>query len=129
MPMTSRAQSQKRVYQVGAAGLVALALTAACGSDSGGGPANTGDGGSVEGVKLTVTPTPIHFGEVLLNTQGSPTTVTVQNIGNTASAPVTVAASDKVFRPTMNTCAGALNPGQSCTVAVAFVPEAVGPKV
>jgi hypothetical protein len=121
--------SSRRFTRAVLVGMVGLALGAACSGESGAPPAPPGDDGSVIGVKFTFTPASVSFGEVLLGSQSDATVLTVKNIGLDTSATPVVASSDgKTFKIISNTCVAAVASQQSCTVSVAFAPDAAGPK-
>jgi hypothetical protein len=126
--MTCSSSSGRRLVRAALAGLAALALGAGCSGESGGPTTPTGDGGAVPGVKIETSPASIPFGEVLVGTTGPTVTVTVTNRGMETSAALVVTTSDKVFKVVTNGCPGALASLQTCTLAVAFAPDAVGPK-
>jgi RHS repeat-associated protein len=98
----------------------------------------TGTAVVVGSPQLSVSPSPVVFGDKFYGTSSAPKQVTVTNSG---SVPVNIsgvsvpsaagAAQPDVFDYALdsNTCAGALAPGASCVATVSFIPTAVGPRI
>src|SRR5438128_2692305 len=119
--------SSRRLVRAALVGMVGLTLGVACSGESGPGMTNTGDGGPA-GVHITTSPSTFTFGDVLIGVQSDPTTITVKNDGTDASTPLAISASAG-FKITTNGCTtGLAGNGGTCTVAVAFIPDAPGPK-
>ncbi len=81
------------------------------------------DGQGVTPGALTLTPSPIAFGSVIVNTSAT-MTVTVQNTGG-ASVPLGNPSVTSGFS-VASQCAGVLAPRASCTVQVTFTPTGTG---
>lgn len=82
--------------------------------------------------EATVAPTDLDFGDQLVGTTSAPRVVTVTSTGTAPleTSTVTVAGTHPGdFEVAANTCAVVLQPGQACTIAVVFVPTAVGDRV
>lgn len=82
---------------------------------------------------ITISPTSLSFGVVIPGTTTSAQTVTLTSTGTSAlmfTAPFTFTGTDFSFGPIVppsNCSTGTpLNPGQSCTFGVKFIPSAVG---
>ncbi|HEY5985010.1 MAG TPA: choice-of-anchor D domain-containing protein, partial [Streptosporangiaceae bacterium] len=77
---------------------------------------------------ISVTPSSLQFGAVLVTTTSAPQTVTVANAG---SSPLTVtsAVTSGPFAVSGDFCtsAGSIAPGGACQIAVVFVPASSGP--
>ncbi|MGB9197385.1 MAG: FG-GAP-like repeat-containing protein [Terriglobales bacterium] len=72
-----------------------------------------------------VTPSTVAFGGQVINSTSAPSTVTLLNNGNYPMNISSVTITGE-FSIQTNTCAGELNPGVSCTVAVVFTPTQLG---
>ncbi len=88
-------------------------------------------GSSAPSAKLAVTPTPLAFGNVVVNTT-STKTLTLTNTGTAAATGINVAFSSPLFTQAGGTCtttlAAPVAPATSttCTIIVAFTPTAPG---
>ena len=78
----------------------------------------------VPGILLSTTA--LNFGNVVLNTQSPPQTVTITNNGTALLEFFSIAASGR-FRQS-NTCHSGVQPGAACQVSVIFVPNSIGPQ-
>src|SRR5262245_47432704 len=80
--------------------------------------------GAPSAAELTVSPTEVDFGPVVVGEASLPITFTVTNVGGMPSGEVSASMSDPVsYSVVGGTCAGAsLDPGASCTVLVQFNP-------
>ena len=79
---------------------------------------------------VTVNPSTLAFGKVVLGETSAPQTSTVTNAG-TATVTITniaVGGKNGSFYNQTNTCPATLNAGQSCTITVTFAPRSVGDK-
>lgn len=78
---------------------------------------------------LSITPSSASFGNVSLGGSSGPQLFTVRNVGDELSGPVGIAiggAHPADFAIGTNTCAAALPGNATCTVTVAFAPNAAG---
>jgi hypothetical protein len=75
---------------------------------------------------LTVTPSSNDFGSIPLNTVSADVSFTVSNGGGAATGALTVNAPGNGFVVSGNGCAAALQPTQTCVIAVHFAPTVVG---
>ena len=91
------------------------------------------DAGAVEFVSgtavanLSVTPSALSFGNVVVGTTSAAQALTVRNTGTGASGPITVAVTAPFARPAGpagGTCGVAVGPGGTCTINVTFAPTA-----
>jgi len=73
---------------------------------------------------ITLSPTTVNFGNVLVGTTSAVTVVTITNNG-TASATIGSVTTSAQFAQT-NNCPGTLGAGASCTANVTFVPTTTG---
>lgn len=76
---------------------------------------------------LTFSPSPLDFGKVTVGTETGTTGIEVQNVGSVAGVVAGIAAEggdSGDFKIAGSSC-GQIDPGQSCTVWVAFAPGAV----
>jgi len=78
----------------------------------------------VPGILLSTTA--LNFGNVVLNTQSPPQTLTITNNGTALLEFFSIAASGR-FRQS-NTCHSGVQPGAACQVSVIFVPNSIGPQ-
>jgi len=78
---------------------------------------------------LSHTPNGITFGTQTINVASGPLGVVVTNVGsgNVALGALTVGGTDAARFTASSDCPLALAPGASCTIAVVFTPNAVGP--
>jgi len=83
------------------------------------------DGTGVAVGGITVAPTQITFGSVVLNTVSVAQTLTVTNSGKAFLAGVQLQSTAN-FTLSSNTCTSTLNPGASCTTAITYKPIATG---
>lgn len=83
------------------------------------------NGRGVAGV-LSIAPTSLTFADQLVGTASASQTTTVTNTGNLAVTFNSVGTSTADFNITSNTCTGSLAINASCSIAVRFVPSAVG---
>jgi hypothetical protein len=74
---------------------------------------------------LSVSPTQMTFGSVVVHTASAPETLTVTNTGEAQIAGVSVTATGD-FSVVSNQCAGALAAGASCTAGVVLTPSSTG---
>lgn len=77
---------------------------------------------------LTLYPTSLNFGDVVLNKAGSPQTVTATNTGGATLEIASIAANGD-FAISTNTCGATLAAGASCSVSVIFTPKALGARM
>jgi hypothetical protein len=82
-------------------------------------------GRGVAGV-LSIAPTSLTYSDQLVGTASVSQSVTVTNTGNLAVTFNSVATNNAEFNITSNTCSGSLAIGANCSVAVRFVPAAIG---
>jgi len=75
---------------------------------------------------LTITPSSKDFGSIPLNTVSADVSFTVSNGGGAATGALTVSAPGNGFVVSGNGCAAALQPTQTCVIAVHFAPTVVG---
>jgi uncharacterized repeat protein (TIGR01451 family) len=77
---------------------------------------------------ISVSPSTLQFGSVLVTDTSAPQSVTVANAGSSALT-VTSAAASGPFAVTSDACTGAgpIAPGGTCQIAVVFSPSASGP--
>ena len=83
----------------------------------------TGSGLSI--TKLQVLPSALQFGSNAIGITSPPLPVVLQNIGN-ASFSVSSAVASGVFSAQVGNCNQPVPPGQQCTLAVTFTPNAAG---
>ncbi len=76
--------------------------------------------------ELTVDPTALDFGDVLVGTASVPRTVTVSNTGDVGRGVTDIAVTGPYAVGDEAACEALLAPGESCTVSVTFNPTAVG---
>lgn len=73
---------------------------------------------------VSLTPSPLGFGNQVVATTSPPQVLTLQNVGTATLNIASIAASGD-FAQT-NTCAATLAPAASCTISVTFTPTALG---
>lgn len=76
------------------------------------------------GTSVTLTPTKLSFGNVVINTTSNPQTVTLKNVGNTTLNLGTIQAS--TYFADTTTCGSTLAAGSGCTMSVTFSPTQLG---
>jgi hypothetical protein len=103
----------------------ARSASVAVADDAEGSPHSVGLAGTGGTGVGKVTPGTVAFGGQVINSTSDPNTVTLLNSGNYPIniASVTIAGE---FSIQTNTCAGELDPGVSCTVAIVFTPTQLG---
>lgn len=81
---------------------------------------------------LAIAPTSFNYGSIAVGSTSAPQTFTVTNVGSGPTGTVVMSITGTNggdFLGGVNNCSGvSLASGQSCTVAVGFVPLAVGPR-
>jgi hypothetical protein len=82
--------------------------------------------GTGRAAALALTPTTWNFGAVTLGTTSAAATFTLANHGNAPATPGAATTTGAGYAVTADQCAATLAPGDTCTVAVAFAPTAVG---
>ena len=80
---------------------------------------------TLETFTVTTSPTSLPFGTQLVGTTSSPKNVTITNTGN-GPINVTNAGTSANFSVQTNGCQSAIQPGNSCTLSIVFVPAALG---
>ncbi len=84
-------------------------------------------GDSITMGSLTINPATQDFGGTLAGGQGSESTFTVRNTGQSATGALTAAIQGGTdFTITMNSCTGTLGGLANCTIKVRFQPQAAG---
>jgi hypothetical protein len=72
---------------------------------------------------LTITPNPLVFGTIAVNTQSADEKLTITNAGGASTGALTVpSALGNGFVISGNTCSPSLVPTQSCTMSIRFIP-------
>jgi hypothetical protein len=72
---------------------------------------------------LTITPNPLVFGAIAVNTPSADETLTITNAGGASSGALTVpSALGNGFVISGHTCSPSLVPTQSCTMSIRFIP-------
>ena len=75
---------------------------------------------------LTITPNPLVFEGILLNTQSGDRTLTVTNAGGASTGTLTLpSALGNGFVVSGNTCSAPLLPTQSCTMSIRYTPGTI----
>lgn len=82
-------------------------------------------GTGIAAAGLNVNPAQLSFTEAVIGQASAAQTVTISNTANTAATGLTLAISSS-FSVTQNSCRASLAVGASCTVDVAFTPQANG---
>ena len=84
--------------------------------------------GNGTGAALTISATAYDFDDTVVGSASAPTEFTVTNTGNVATGALDASLSPETddFTITASSCAQALAPAATCTVAVAFTPTAAG---
>jgi len=90
----------------------------------------TGVSETVTGPNISVSPTTVDFGNVVVGTTSAPQTVTVANTGNAdLTVSNVVLTGDTDFDVQTTTCVDPiLAPGESCSADVVFTPSSIGGK-
>jgi hypothetical protein len=113
----------------GGAGGTTTGGSGGAGGIAAGGAGGTGSGGSTGGYVLTANPTSIDFGVVPPGSTAGPKAVTITNIGDTATPPLTLVLNDatKAFVVSSDLCSNRILPPQAtCAVEFKFVPTTTG---
>jgi hypothetical protein len=79
----------------------------------------------VNGAAVTLSPTALSFGNVVINTTSTAKTVTLTNSGSGVLSISSIAASGS-FAISSKTCGATLVAGAKCTVKVTFTPTVLG---
>jgi hypothetical protein len=83
-------------------------------------------GTGVKAPTLTITPSPLAFNGISLNTKSADQTLTVTNTGAASTGLLTVPTGlGSGFAIAGNNCAAALDAGASCTIAINFTPGVI----
>ncbi len=84
-------------------------------------------GTAVTPAALVIAPGNFSFGNVLVGSASPPATLVVTNAGGMPTGALATSLAGPDFAVTVSSCSGvALQPGQTCTVSVAFLPAVTG---
>ena len=117
---------------VGGTGAASLGIGGAVGGTGAGGAGTgaaggRGSGGASVSAVLAADSSAFGFGAVLKGGRSTPSTVTVKNMGGTATGPISSSLSTGDFSIGADSCTGSiLNPAASCSVGIAFTPASAG---
>jgi hypothetical protein len=78
------------------------------------------------GAVVTLTPTSLAFGNIVLGATSTAKPVTVKNTGTATLNITSIAASGSGYAISSNTCGATLAVGKTCIVKVTFAPTALG---